>query len=418
MRSCLDRICFTGLLLSVTFSLVPRAVAQFGPSKTPGFGNIFSTKQVVLHRRLPPVINVNGKSITVNVTQLRNDPIGTELQVAVENLLTQTGSGVRVATAGADILIDCQISLISEPRVERVTQGNQTTEFINGALSAVFRISQPGTGTLIASGVSSAQFDSRLASNPGQRPASSGFMGGKKMVSTTDAHNALVSDAARQIASYLVQTDEAVPVSLAVATTLTPADKLAESNLWTRNLEELETLAPFPDPKLDSYRTYNFGVANEALAYQAQDAKAAVKYLQEASIDYGKALADKPDEKYFLEPQNRIKTALAHYTTPSEPPPPPQKPAELGLSNEDVIALVNAKLDDANIIETIQSAPKVNFDLSVNGLVSLTRAGVKGPVLTAMRNKAKGTAPAPAPAPSPKTSPATKTGAKPGSGGQ
>jgi hypothetical protein len=83
-----------------------------------------------------------------------------------------------------------------------------------------------------------------------------------------------------------------------------------------------------------------------------------------------------------------------------------------------VIALVNAKLDDANIIETIQSAPKVNFDLSVNGLVSLTRAGVKGPVLTAMRNKAKGTAPAPAPAPSPKTSPATKTGAKPGSGGQ
>jgi hypothetical protein len=415
MRFCLDRICFTGLLLSVTFSVVPCANAQFGVSKTPGFGNIFSSKQVVLHRRLPPVINVNGKSITVNITQLRNDPIGTELQVAVENLLTQTGSGVRVATAGADILIDCQISLVSEPRIERETQNNQTTEFIIGALSAVFRISQPGTGTLIASGIASAQVDSRrgVSSNSeGSKP----LLGGHKMGTTTDAHNALVSDAARQIASYLVQTDEAVPVSLAVATTLTPADKLAESNLWTRNLEELETLAPFPDPKLDSYRTYNIGVANEALAYQAQDAKAAVKYLQEASIDYGKALADKPDEKYFLEPQNRIKTALAHYTTPSEPPPPPSKPAELGLSNEDVIALVNAKLDDANIIETIQSAPKVNFDLSVAGLVSLTRAGVKGPVLTAMRNKAKGTAPAPAP--SPKTPPTTKTGAKPGSGGQ
>ena len=63
-------------------------------------------------------------------------------------------------------------------------------------------------------------------------------------------------------------------------------------------------------------------MAYEALAYQAEDEKAAMKYLDEAAINYGKAIDAKPAEKYFLEPQKRIETAIAHYK-------------ELGKENED-----------------------------------------------------------------------------------
>jgi len=38
-----------------------------------------------------------------------------------------------------------------------------------------------------------------------------------------------------------------------------------------------------------------------------------MKFLDEAAINYGKAVDDKPSEKYFLEPQKRIETAIAHY---------------------------------------------------------------------------------------------------------
>jgi hypothetical protein len=74
---------------------------------------------------------------------------------------------------------------------------------------------------------------------------------------------------------------------------------------------------------------YNIGVANEALGYAAEDPKSAMKFLDEAAINYGKAIDDKPSEKYFLEPQKRIETALAHYRRleAEKNAPPPAAPA-------------------------------------------------------------------------------------------
>ena len=56
----------TILPLILQFGIAPtHATAQFGPSKTPSFGSIFGRKDVSLHRRLPPVVNVSGKSVMV-----------------------------------------------------------------------------------------------------------------------------------------------------------------------------------------------------------------------------------------------------------------------------------------------------------------------------------------------------------------
>jgi hypothetical protein len=64
----------------------------------------------------------------------------------------------------------------------------------------------------------------------------------------------------------------------------------------------------------DAYRLYDVGVAYEALGYGADDPKQAVTYLQKASTNYGKAIDSNPGEKYFIAPQKRIETALAHYS--------------------------------------------------------------------------------------------------------
>ena len=92
----------------------------------------------------------------------------------------------------------------------------------------------------------------------------------------------------------------------------------------------------------------------------------AVKYLQEASIDYGKAIDAKPDEKNFLPPQTRIDTALAHYKTLGDQAAASAQVASAAagqgarggraLTNADVIAMVAAKLDQANIIDTIKTS--------------------------------------------------------------
>lgn len=362
------------------------ASAQF--SNSPSFGGLFGHKSVQLKRKLPPILNVNGKTVGVAVAGANRDSTSTELQSAIENLLTRGDSGVRVEANSPDLLINCQISAYSAPKVTPATQN--TLGSIDGALTVAFRISQPRSNTIITSGVATSEID--------ENPEGGGFhFTSQKSISTTDVQNELVADTSRQIAGYLVTTDENVTILLAGGGALNPPQKLALSNLWSRALEGFETMTPYSDPRLDAYRIYDVGAANEALAYQAQDAKAAIKYLQEASIDYGKALSNRPDEKYFLDPQNRIKTALAHYTPTTNPVPAATMtpPADAGMTNDDVIALVAAKMDEANILDNIQSATKVSFDLSINGQVKLTRSGVNGRILSAMKAKMKNAAASP-----------------------
>jgi hypothetical protein len=55
--------------------------------------------------------------------------------------------------------------------------------------------------------------------------------------------------------------------------------------------------------------------------------------------------------------------------------------------------MAKAGIDDKNLIDTINTAPAVNFDLSVAGQVNLAKNGVKGAVLTAMKQRAKKTTP-------------------------
>jgi hypothetical protein len=401
------------------------------------FGMSMTQKKVVLNRKLPPTGHIAGTTVQVVVTApgLQSDLAG-DLKSNVENILLRNDSRLRSADATPDTLITCIITSYAQPPPQSTVQSTvgigkgspiqkQALERVTGVLTVGFQAKERSNGRSLASDNITAKFDQEFSASG----ADKGFMhsitrsvshmtkgGSDEDTPPTpiELHNRLVQDAAQQIAAHLVNTTEQVEIYLARGGGLDEGVKLGESQLWSRALESFETMKPFSKPDDDAYRLYDIGVANEALAYQSEDVKKARTYLQEAAIHYGKAIDAKPTERKFLSPQTRIDTALAHYkalgdqvivaktTAPDVHVEAPKTVAEKtpsgasndadALTNDGVIGLVSAKIDDDNVIDTIRHAKAVKFDLSVQGQINLSKNGVSNKVLTAMKARERGPA--------------------------
>lgn len=439
------------------------------PAFAQGFGS--SKKKVTLHRKLPPTAHLNGSTINVEVTGHVPADVSSDLRNALEAELLKNDHRLRTEDKHPDSVIICNITDYVPPTAQTSThatyvpgskkQNQETVTRYSGILKIAYTAKDAHSGRTLDSSNITAKYDDEFnqygSTNKGITENLSsqwnklkhGKFTADKPPTAGELRDVLFSDAVSQIASRLVNTDEPVEVLLARGK-LDDADKLAEAGLWTRNLEALETMTPFTSKEDDAYRLYNVGVAYEALAYGSEDSKAATKYLQEAAINYGKAIDDRPSEKYFMEPQKRIDTAIAHYKTLREQPktvaasdavstsnsdaaaqparsangsttpgsaakspaatakgksvpstsgappgaksltsPAPKKPTGPPLTNDQVVQMVKAGLDEENVIDTIRSAGAVNFDLSVDGQVRLAQNGVKGKILTAMKTKAR-----------------------------
>jgi hypothetical protein len=430
-----------------------------------GFGS--SKKKITLLRKLPPTAHLNGTAIDVQVTahNIQGD-VATDLRNMLETELLKDDRRLRSEDKHPDSLVICTITEYAPPQAQTSSHSTyvpgskkpqqETVTRYSGILKVAYQAKDAHSGRTLDSDNVTAKYDdefNQYGSTSGGVTGTlthtwdklkHGKLEGDKPPTAAELRDVLLSNVVSQIASRLVNTEEPVEVLLARGK-LDDADKLAEANLWTRNLEALETMTPFPSKEDDAYRLYNIGVAYEALAYQSEDAKAAQKYLQEAAINYGKAIDDKPEEKYFLQPQNRIDTAIAHYkklreqpsapavadsggksgsddsaksaksgrssggststttksasakstssssgtTAAKSPAPAAKKATGPSLNNDQVIQMVKAGVDEDNIIDTIHSAGAVNFDLSVDGQVKLAQNGVKGKVLTAMKTRAR-----------------------------
>jgi hypothetical protein len=280
--------------------------------------------------------------------------------------------------------VELNVTTYNRPHV--VTEDKSS--YVVGGLIATFKITIPSTSALLASNVATSEVDEPFT-NGGPSLATL-HLGSSKKMTPIEAEKTMLREVANDVASFLVKTPETVRAKLAVGKAMNEANALAEKALWSRYLEALSTMQPYSDPQMDCYRLYDIGVADEALAYQAQDAGSAIKYLQEASTNYGKATDTKPSEKNFLYPQVRIKQALAHYSTDLSPPPPTEaeKRSAAGiLTDDDVIEMVQAHMDEVNILDNIKSAPKVQFDLSVAGQVKMSKDGVSGKIITYMKQR-------------------------------
>jgi hypothetical protein len=404
------------------------------------FGNlIVNRKKIVLQRKLPPTGHVEGATFNVVVTTaagLQQD-LPTDLKSTLESLLIRDDSRLRTEDAHPDTVISCRITSYGLPQPQFTSQAvlalgakgglqNQPMERVTGVLTVSFQAKDRSGHSLAADNVT-AKFDEEYSAAGAQQGVlhsmthtvthlTKGGSDDDTPPTPVELHDRLIQQAAQQIASHLVNTTELVDVYLAKGGGLDAADKLMDEKLWSRALEQLETMKPFASPVEDAYRLYDLGVVNEAMGYAAEDVQKARKDLQEASIDYGNAIDAKPTEKYFLQPQNRIDTALAHYKIIGDQKAPVETSASAtntrtssasssatktasgvpadALTNDQVISMVSAGLDEANIIDTIKHAKAVNFDLSVQGQVDLSKNKVTGPVITAMKARARAPAPA------------------------
>jgi len=405
------------------------------------FGSlIVNRKKIVLQRKLPPTGHVEGTTfkVVVDAKGMQQD-LATDLKSTLESMLIRNDSRLRSEDGAADTVISCRITSYATPQPQATSQAtlagkkglqNTPMERVTGVLTVSFQAKDRGGHSLAADNVT-AKFDQEYSASGAQQGImhsmthtvshlTKGGSDDDTPPTAVELHNRLIQDAAQQIAAHLVNTTEQVDVYLAKGGGLDQADKLMEEKLWSRALEQLETMKPFGTPEDDAYRLYDLGVVNEAMAYSAEDLQKARKDLQEASIDYGKAIDGKPTEKYFLQPQTRIDTALAHYkvlgdqktpvasaasvtttrtptaaapSTKAAPAPAPATKAVAtasdAITNDQVISMVAAGMDEANIIDNIQHAKAANFDLSVQGQVELSKNKVSGHIITAMKTRAR-----------------------------
>jgi hypothetical protein len=442
------------------------------------FGN--GKKKVTLQRRLPAAVHFTGTSFDVRVTA-RDAAQNNVAQTLLDRLPTELqreDMRLHVDNAAPDLQVICTITGFETPAPVPFSR-NEVTMQKNAAPKQYYKV----TGTLTVS-YQARDHNSRVIDSDnitakysedfeqGTNAAANESIGakvvdpfkrlaGKKTEETATAptpvelRSILVTRVVSQIAARLVNTNEVIEVALAHGKQLDEPVKLAEGGLWSRYLETLETMQPFPDPTLDAYRLYDIGVGYEAEAYKSEDHAAAKKLLDEAAINYGKAIDAKPGEKYFMEPQSRIETAIEHYraleastaaasahppvaaastqpapatATTSAPPAKtgtgtrsatphsgsasstpktsttnknpssggsssgqktPAAPAASALTNAQIIKMAKSGVDDDTIIGAIHDAASVQFDLSPDALIQLAQNGVKGKVVSAMRDRDK-----------------------------
>src|SRR5580658_4596842 len=401
---------------SATVMIATQAGAQsFGAAK----------EKVTLHRKLPALIHLPGSSVKVVVPGSGSaGDVAYDLQALLETEILKDDPNLRIEANNPDTILTCMITGFDHPAPQFSTSPGvsfvkgaaptpQETERITGSLSVAFQAKSAGGQTLISDNAISKydeEFDSSgVSTSHGVMGSLSGTWGKLKGQKTEDntapteaeLRSRLLLDVVQQISEHIVNTDESIDVFLAREKgAMEEGNKAAEGGLWERALETFETTPAASKPEEDAYRLYDVGVAYEALAYQADDYKAAMKYLDQAAINYGKAIDDKPSEKYFLGPQKRIETAIAHYKVLEEEKKPKPVPVETadassvgptatrGLSNNLVISMVKSGMDDATVIQAISSAKAVAFDLTPTGLQQLTSNGVSPRVVTAMKTQA------------------------------
>jgi hypothetical protein len=298
-------------------------------------------KKIVLHRKLPPVIQFTGTTFSVKVTS--HEPqyadLAGKLRDLLETELLKDNDKLKADPNSQELAINCTILSFTIPPKQQFTrnevvmqkgkQVEQPVKYdkITGNLELSYQARDPRTGKALDADNVQAKYSQDFESGTGQKADKSlpskmidpfKRAAGKKTEDSsgppTDAElrENLIHEAIHEIAARITATNEPVEIMLAQGK-LDKENKVAEQGLWSRYLEDLERMPPLSNAKDDAYRLYNIGVAYEALAYQTEDHKAAKGFLQDAAINYGKAVDAKPEEKYFLEPQKRIETAMAYY---------------------------------------------------------------------------------------------------------
>ncbi|MEA2326308.1 MAG: hypothetical protein QOE68_1267, partial [Thermoanaerobaculia bacterium] len=227
--------------------------------------------------------------------------------------------------------------------------------------------------------------------------------------STEKVQALLLKEAAEKIAARVVPTHVKTKVLMPKGS-FEQFIPLAESGSWDGYLQAVEAVRPLGDRASDAYREFALGIANEAAGYNATDPKAGLEFLRKAADHYRTAAANNPDEKLFSEkysgllnassaPAARVEGSVKAYEAWASGPTPPMASSSAAASgsssaapakpmhNQHVIDMTKAGLPEENIILSIDSADNAEFDITPEGLIALSKAGVSTNVITHMQKR-------------------------------
>lgn len=331
-----------------------RALLTLAACSAVGFGQGFTGKlvlhtKVVLERKLPAAVKLPGNSFSVKASAERpTDPCqklaADKLQSTVETALVRYNTQLQLNPERPDVLITAKVLECngdSKPEYTTVLTGKnkgQSTPSgfkVHGHIVVTYQARTRGGGFIDAEPIDvKYDHDFNTVNNvvsgtknilhkiphPGQKHEEE--EASDEPHTMEDVVELMVNRVTDRITARLVNTNERVDVLLARGGELNEANRYAEAAQWTKYVETLETMPPFPNAEDDAYRLYDIGVGNEALGYKAETPASAKSYFEKAVIDYRKAGEANPREHYFIEPVNRIEIALEHYKKLTQPSAP------------------------------------------------------------------------------------------------
>lgn len=405
------RLAYFVLFLAVTLSAVSPAGAK------EGFGR-FTKKTTPLTRVTPPVVFLMGARFDVKATSTNpeHDALAQRIRSQLESELISRDSRLAVDREHPEVVIEFAIlqNDLGEHWEDRLMLQSYQ-DGTNEKGKPIYRTREVNVKYKIVAYSFAASFKVLDAVRGGSLNADTishkyqdSFAEGKGAPESFNLEGAAINTLVVGIARRITPSREVINVLLPKGS-LEDLGNLADAGQWSRYLEALERMQPFATAVDESYRQYALGVAYEAMGYGADTAEMTLKYLEEASLYYGKAIAANPGEKYFIKsydslfsaktappPLERVQGSIVSYRrfddfqrnydaqlkaksaegskdigAPGDSQIDPQR-----MDNAAVIRMVRAGLEKDIILKAISDAPKHSFDTSPQGLIQLAEAKV------------------------------------------
>ncbi len=428
------RSCFLSLLGVLILALPASA-------KKEGFG--LQRKVLQLQRKNPPQVVITGERIRIlaKTTDGGQTSIAARLESQLGSELIQHDSRLTLDPDRPETEIE--ITLLQadydESWESRTSTRREKTGRTDSKGKAIYRDRQVTTRYKVLSHHVAVSFivnDLRrretIYADSVEVPFKKDYAEGRNAPSKADLESTACRRIVETIVRRLTSTTEMVQVLLPKGS-LEELGKLAEAGLWSRYSEGLEGLSPKASSADESYRQYGIGLAYEALGYGAGDPDTTLRYLEKAAQHYNQALAANPGEKYFSKPfegfflrklggslRSRARKGEASRSGRRVPPPLERVQDSLtkyrtlvsqdtviaafenpgsgaksldgeakaeagGLSNAQVLEMVEAGLPEDIVLSAIEDADQCSFDVSPAGLVELSRAQVPPDVIRKMQ---------------------------------
>ena len=428
-----------GALLAALFAVALPVEAR------EGFG-LLTKKVAYIVRVSPPAVFLRGTrfEVTANGAGSAAGDLAKRLQSQLESELIGRDSRLVVDANRPEILVE--VSILQNDKSERWEDRQETAVVQTGTNAkgkAVFDTRQVMVRYKIVTHAFAVSYkisdrvkQQSLDANSLRFDFSNGFRDGTDAPEMFTLESSAVGKAVDAVARRITPTRERIGVLLPQGS-LEDLANLAIAGQWNVYLENLERRPPSPKAADDSYRQYAMGVAYEALGYAADDPADTLKYLEQASANYNKAMAANPGEKYFAQsfegvlsakraaaPLSRVQDALANYRkikdfqeqhaaakAADEEVASGGKSLDAkadGVDNSAVIRMTRARLPKDVILTAIETAAKPTFDTSPQALIALSEAQVDKTIIQRMQEIATGKKARPSRTPAKKKAPAVQ----------